>query len=285
MTGTIPSVMLDKPLPAQIDVCGLTHPGRVRKTNADHFLVASFHRAMVIHSSSLGVALPALSTDSRGYVFLVADGVGALPQAGTGSERAIESVARSLTEMSEVCMPTQPQLEREMAERLRAAVSRAHEALLELGKDARGAAATTLTALVAIWPRVFIIHAGDSRCYRLREGELERFTVDQTMAQALVEAGAVRAGSPEEARLKNVLVSALGSAQLEAQVIVSDLRRGDVLFLCTDGLTRHVSDDEIRERLSSGAAAERICHDLVDLALERGGVDNITVVVGRRRTD
>ena len=78
---TQPNV-LQKPLPSQIDVCGLTHRGHVRSENADHFLIASFHRAMQVHNSSIPAsAFPALSADSRGYVFLVADGVGAFAQA------------------------------------------------------------------------------------------------------------------------------------------------------------------------------------------------------------
>ena len=88
---------LAKPLPSEIDVFGCTHRGRVRSENADHFLVASFHRAMRVHAASVEpAAFSPLSTDSRGYVFLVADGVGAFAQAADGSARAIQLVAQYL---------------------------------------------------------------------------------------------------------------------------------------------------------------------------------------------
>ena len=99
-SGVTDSRAVHKPLPAEIDVCGLTHRGRVRSENADHFLIASFHRAMQVHNSSIpDTAFPALSADSRGYVFLVADGVGAFAQAANGSARAIRSVAQYLIDM------------------------------------------------------------------------------------------------------------------------------------------------------------------------------------------
>src|SRR3954454_14157968 len=101
-SGVTDSRAVQKPLPAEIDVCGLTHRGRVRSENADHFLIASFHRAMQVHNSSIpSTAFPALSADSRGYVFLVADGVGAFAQAANGSARAIRSVAQYLVDTSE----------------------------------------------------------------------------------------------------------------------------------------------------------------------------------------
>src|SRR5690242_18031142 len=98
-----------KPLISELDVCGLTHPGHVRKKNADHFLVASFHRAMNILASSLLTELPPMSTDSRGFVMLVADGVGGSPHASEGSEQAIASVAQYLMSMGEISLQTNPE--------------------------------------------------------------------------------------------------------------------------------------------------------------------------------
>ena len=276
---------LEKPLPSEIDVCGLTHRGHVRSENADHFLIASFHRAMQVHASSIPEsAFTAHSADSRGYVFLVADGVGAFAQAANGSARAIRSVAQYLVDMSEVSLPSDPAREEEMVNRIRAAFAEAHETLLQLDEQGEpGSAITTLTMLIAIWPRAFIVHAGDSRAYRLRNGTLSRLTTDQTMAQAMIDTGAMTHDSAEASPLKHVLLSALGSAQVDPQVLVQNLERPDVMLLCTDGLTKHVSDDEIREHVSRPVSSESICRTLIDLALERGGEDNVTVVVGKAR--
>jgi protein phosphatase len=276
---------LQKPLPSEIDVCGLTHRGRVRTENADHFLVASFHRAMQVHNSSIPTnAFSSLSADSRGWVFLVADGVGAFAQAANGSARAIRSVAQYLVDMSEVSLPSDPDREEEIVSRARAAFSEAHETLLQLDEEGvQGTAVTTLTMLIAIWPRAFIVHAGDSRAYRLRGGVLTQLTTDQTMAQALIDSGAMTRDSAEASPLKHVLVSALGSAQVDPQVSVHALERYDVMLLCTDGLTKHVSDAEISEHLRRGASSESTCESLLELALARGGEDNVTVVMGKAR--
>jgi protein phosphatase len=276
---------LQKPFPAEIDVCGLSHRGRVRSENADHFLIASFHRAMQVHNSSLPhTAFSPHSADSRGYVFLVADGVGAFAQAANGSARAIRSVAQYLVDMSEVSLTTEPDREREIVSRVRDAIVAAHETLLELDEDGiPGSAVTTLTMLVAMWPRLFLVHVGDSRAYRLREGELTQLTTDQTMAQAMVDSGEWTRATADASPLRHVLVSALGSSQVDPQVQALALERNDVLLLCTDGLTKHVSDAEIRDHLLRGASSEAACQSLIDLALSRGGEDNVTVVLGQAR--
>lgn len=282
-TTVTDSRALQKPLPGEIDVCGLTHRGRVRSENADHFLIASFHRAMQVHSSSIPAdAFSALSADSRGYVFLVADGVGAFAQAANGSARAIRSVAQYLVDMSEVSLSTDPDREDEIVARVRSAVVEAHETLLKLDEEGiPGSAVTTLTMLVAIWPRLFLVHVGDSRAYRLRDGELTQLTTDQTMAQAMVDSGEWTRATAEASPLKHVLVSALGSSQIDPQVSALPLERRDVVLLCTDGLTKHVSDEEIRTQMMRADTTESICHSLVELTLARGGEDNVTVVMGK----
>ena len=135
----------------------------------------------------------------------------------------------------------------------------------------------------AFWPRAFVVHVGDSRYYRLRDGELKRLTSDQTYEQLMLESGAIKPGSAEATRLKHVLWSAVGNDELVPQVVSTDLTRRDVSLLCTDGLTKHVSDDEIRAHLSRKESSESICRSLLDLALARGGSDNVTVVVGKVR--
>ena len=274
-----------KPLPADIDVCGLTHRGRVRSENADHFLIASFHRAMQVRHSSLpSVAFSQHSADSRGYVFLVADGVGAFAQAANGSARAIRSVAQYLVDMSEVSLVAEPDREHEIMSRVHDAISEAHEALLALDEDGiPGSAVTTLTMVVTIWPRLFVVHVGDSRAYRLRGGELTQLTTDQTMAQAMVDSGEWTRAIADASPLKHVLVSALGSSQVDPQIQVLPLERADVMLLCTDGLTKHVSDEEIRDQVMRPDSASTICQSLIDLALSRGGEDNVTVVMGKAR--
>jgi PPM family protein phosphatase len=283
LSGRLPT---QKPLPSEIDVFGCTHPGRVRATNADHFLVASFYRAMKVHASSLAAeSFPPLSTYTRGFLFLVADGVGGFSQAAEGSARAVQTVTQSVLNMGDVCMQSEPWSESEVAERLHTFVLAAHDALRgDLPPGGGGVNATTFTMVIAIWPRYFVIHCGDSRAYRFRKGALQRLTRDQTMAEAMIEAGAMTREAAEASHLRHVLVSALGSPQLEPEVRVTDSERGDKIFCCSDGLTKHVEEAEIARRLGGAGNAESICRDLLDLALQRGGEDNITVLLGQART-
>ena len=273
-----------KPRPEQIDAYGVTHVGHRRGENADHFIVASLHRAMRVHATSLAPdAVPPMSSDSRGYLLLVADGVGGLARAREGSEQATDAIARFLLEMGEVTYPLDEDGEAIIVERLRGFVHHVHDALREEFEQNRAGAATTITIALAMWPRCFIVHAGDSRCYRMRDGRLELMTSDQTLAQALIDAGALKPDAEPVARLKNTLVSAVGSSQLDVQIVSEQLRATDQWLLCTDGLTRHVTDDEIAARLRQPGRAEEVCRDLLQLALDRGGEDNVTVICGRLR--
>ncbi|HEY9226787.1 MAG TPA: hypothetical protein VIP11_09085, partial [Gemmatimonadaceae bacterium] len=175
---------------------------------------------------------------------------------------------------------TEPEREAEVIDRLRSLAAEAHARLLAFGNLVGGAAATTITMLIVHWPRVFIVHAGDSRCYRLRDGIFEQLTTDQTMAQAMVDAGAMSRQVAEASNLKNILISAVGGSQLDIQVIATEIRRSDRYLLCTDGLTRYVSDEEIHEQVGSQRPSEDVCTTLRDMALERGGADNVTIICG-----
>jgi protein phosphatase len=135
----------------------------------------------------------------------------------------------------------------------------------------------------SFWPRAFVVHVGDSRAYRYRDGNLERLTTDQTFAQMMVQAGALTPAGAEASHLKHILWSAIGSQEVVPEVHTTDVTRRGVVLLCTDGLTTYVTDDEIKTHLASCTSAEETCHKLLDLALSRGGQDNVTVVIARVR--
>jgi serine/threonine protein phosphatase PrpC len=284
--ATQPSVTHDRPSMAEIDVCGVTHPGHVRPANADHFLVASFHRTLRVHATSLGDALGPQETENRGVLLLVADGVGGEAGAGEGAARAVTAVAQHLLHESEICSQLVADRREYAVEHLREAVGKAHQTLLRAGDvDAGDRRATTLTMYAAFWPFAFVLHVGDSRCYRFRDGVLERLTTDQTVAQMMVDAGAMSAETAERSHLKHVLWSAVGSAEVVPEVVVTDCTRRGTVLLCTDGLTKHVTDAEIAAHMSRPAPTRATCEALVDLALSRGGTDNVTVVMARTKKD
>lgn len=279
-TDTLQAGTVLRPATSEIDVFGLTDRGRVRKSNADHFLIGSFHRSLRIHATSMGGDLGPRETESRGFIGVVADGVGGMDAAAEGSAQALETVARHLLHASEICSNMAVSREQEAIEELKRAVAEAHRALRE---DVRQGSATTLTMFAAFWPRAFVVHVGDSRLYRLRGMEFRCMTTDQTVAQMMVEAGAMTREVAERSNLKHVLWSAVGSHEVAPQVVTYDCDIRDRTLICSDGLTKHVSEEEIRDHLLRDLSSEDTCRALVQLALERGGSDNVTVVMGRVR--
>ena len=274
-----------KPLDEEIDVFGLTHPGNVRKDNQDHFLICSLHKQIRLHGTSLPDPEHLVEGERLAFVAMVADGVGSRAAGREASRRALEAVTRFVTQTMRCYYNGDPTQEGEFLRALRAAALASHETLLAQGQEHPEWAgmATTLTLALGVWPRVYVLQVGDSRFYQLRDGELRQVTRDQTMAQELVDLGALR---PEEAGtspMSRVLSSAIGGTQTAPAVTKIDVQWGDVALLCSDGLTRHVSDDEIRARLLALESSEQACRALLADALARGGTDNITIVVGRPR--
>jgi len=275
-----------RPVTSDVDCFGLTHQGKVRSKNDDHFLIASLHKLMRVHQTSLPDpdAMPLVS-ETRGFLFMVADGVGGRPHGDVASGTALRYIAQYVTHLMDLYHRLDPERETQFLAELEKSVQRSHEVLLaetERAGEGRGGA-TTLTMVAAVWPRAYLVQVGDSRCYRLRDGTLERMSRDQTMAQALVEQGALSPSDAEHSPLRNLLASALGGNEARPMTATTDIRWDDVMLMCTDGLTKHVPEAEIEAELRATASAEATCRRLVDLALERGGTDNVTVLVSRLR--
>jgi len=273
-------------LPADVDLFGLTHQGKVQTHNEDHFLIASLHKLLQVQQTSLPREDTAqLVSDSRGYLFLVADGVGGIPDGHLASETVLRTIADYVTNLMDLYRRLDPAREAEFLEELAESVRSSHRILRERSTREHGGKglATTLTMVAVLWPRAYLVQVGDSRCYRLRDGRLEQLSRDQTIAQALLDAGAL---TPEEAGrspLRGVLASAVGGPDASPYTASDDVRRGDVMLLCTDGLTKHVAEHELEAELGQMVSAELSCRHFVDLALERGGSDNVTVIIGRMR--
>jgi protein phosphatase len=275
-----------RPHPESVDVFGLTHLGNVRKENQDCFLIASLHKSMQVHNTNLpDDHLGELRSPSRGYVFLVADGVGGVPGGQDASRTALGAIVDYVLQAMDLYVQLDPDVEPKFLAQLQRSVEQSHEVVRQVGETDGGHAgmATTLTMVCIRWPRGYLVHVGDSRCYMLRDGELILLTKDQTMAQAMVDAGTLSPDQAEESSLKHVLYSAIGAMRAEPMTLSTTLRQSDIMMLCSDGITKHVSDDEIRDHLRDCTHAETTARALVDLALERGGSDNTTVVIGRIR--
>ncbi|MEQ8765921.1 MAG: protein phosphatase 2C domain-containing protein [Planctomycetota bacterium] len=271
---------------ARMDSFGLTDIGRQREINEDQFLIADLTKSAAIRQSSMGLEIDPASREEQpaGQLLVVADGMGGHAAGEIASalvtKTLVESIVLEKGKSSLLELPDE-----ELIEQLQATLQRCQEAILEESKAVpeRRGMGTTLTMAFVVGMKVFVVHVGDSRCYLYRTGELEQVTTDHTIAQQLVESGKL---APEEARdshWSHLLVNALGGSEdiLSPEVQWADLEDGDVLLLCTDGLTQHLTDAEILKVLDGEKSIEKACQQLVRAANDGGGTDNITAVVAR----
>jgi serine/threonine protein phosphatase PrpC len=272
-----------RPQERDVDIFGRSHVGKVRQENQDQYFAASLHKTMRIRGTSVARCRLRDVNEPVMALLMVADGVGGGPGGRKASETAVEAVWSYLAGAVDVYWTLGPGMEHLLLRRLEEAVERCHAVVCseaERNADLRGMA-TTLTMAAVVWPRLFVVQVGDSRCYRLQGGQLQRLTTDQTMAQALLAQG-LPPERVDTSRLGHVLASAIGSDMAPATTTF-DLEWDDRLLLCTDGLTNHLTDGEIRDVLVGASSARDACGTLVDRALHGGANDNVTVVVGRLR--
>ena len=285
-TGGIAAPPTRKPTDEELDVHGLTHPGKVRTTNQDHFLICSLRKQMLVHLTSLsGLDRMPVLTERLAFLAVVADGVGGSAGGETASRVAVEAVTRYIAESVQCYYASHGEGGDMFLASLQDAAAQCHEDLLGLGRDQPEleGMATTLTLWLGVWPRAYLLQVGDSRCYLLRDGELTQLSRDQTMAQELIDAGVMARAEASRTRWAHTLSSAIGGRQTAPIVTRLEQEWGNVGLLCSDGLTRHVSDDRIRDRLRSMTSARQVCEDLLQDALDDGGTDNITILVGRTK--
>jgi len=272
-----------KPRDDEIDRHGLTHQGLVRKTNQDHFLLASVHRSVRVHLTSLTEQerLP-FGEERLAYVAMIADGVGG----GDGGEQASRTALETASQYvlgSLHAFRTVGAEDETFTNALQDAAMMTHAAVVERAKTMPEirSMATTLTLWLGMWPWYYVLQVGDSRYYLYRDGKLTQLTRDQTVAQDLVDQGVLKRVDAEHSRFAHVLSSAIGGS--ETRPVVTRLRAdwSNVHVMCSDGLTKHVTDEQIAHRLATMTSSKQVCEALLQDALDGGGSDNITIIVGR----
>jgi serine/threonine protein phosphatase PrpC len=212
------------------------------------------------------------SMSARPPVFVVADGMGGAQAGEVASKVAVEAFEQGLPEAGSA--------EQRLVQRTREANQQIHE--LSHAEQERAGMGTTLTAAYVDGDELAIAHVGDSRAYLLRRGELKRLTRDHTLVGALVEQGKLTEEEAAEHPQRSIITRALGpEAYVEVDTWRYPLRAGDVVLLCSDGLTSMVSDERIADLLLAAASLEQMADRLIDEANAAGGRDNITVVLFR----
>lgn len=276
-----------KPDDDEIDVYGLSHTGKVRPDNQDHFLLASLHKRLTVHQTNLTAAERLPFAEKRlAFVAMVADGVGG----GIGGAAASATTLEIATEYILGSMDCYDRAnsgddEGTFIVALQDAAMRAHQAVVTRAQadPDRGRMATTLTLWMGVWPWYYLLQVGDSRYYLYRDGKLSQLTRDQTMAQDLVDQGVWTRTVGEQSRLANVLSSSIGGQTTMPVVTRLKADWENIHLLCSDGLTKHVSDERITERLGAMTSAKEACEQLLQDALDGGGSDNISIIVGWAR--
>ncbi len=265
-----------------IDAFGLTDKGKVRKDNEDHFVVADIRRSVEMRCGSLSPdALVNRIGTTNAHLFAVADGVGGGPDGDVASERTAAAVLSYVGGTAMCFNGLDVDREHELLGALEETVHKVHQQLVsEVGPNVK-APATTLTLVLLVWPRAYLIHVGDSRAYVRRRGRVQLLTRDQTFGEYMVSAGAWTEEQAMKSRTAETLASAIGGSDLTPTVGLIDLEPGDSLMLCSDGLTKHVSTERIAEVLALPSDSRTMAETLVTEALDGGGSDNVSVIVAR----
>ena len=288
--------LLDAPAPARVEAdvptnsqrplavhsAGLTNPGR-RRGNEDQFLIADLRKALHIRQSSVAQA-PIHYSQPQGHLFVVADGVGGAAGGELASALAVDVVEHVILDALHCCH-RDLRTDGSKGSPFETAVTEADCRLVSESRrrpELHGMG-TTLTLGYVDCRDLYVAHVGDSRCYLLRDHLLHRLTRDHTMVDELVRRGVL---TPEEASQhgwRHVITNVVGGSEEGVAVEVHSLplSSGDVMLLCSDGLSEMVPETEIQSILDIETEPEAACRRLVERANECGGKDNITAVVAR----
>ena len=279
-----PDLATVRPADDELDFFGMTHRGKVRPDNQDQFLVCTIHPQVVIHGTSLASTdtLPLRGT-RLATLLLIADGVGGAAAGSEAARVATEAVTRYVTSTLRCYHAAGASKDEEFLDALRAAALEAHVAVRSEASQRSDASkmATTLTLSIVVWPWLYVVQVGDSRAY-FYDGKLHQITRDQTIGQELVDKGILPADRLAKSPFRHVLSSAIGADEALPIVTRVDIRTPrPLIIMCSDGLTKHVSDAELADAVENVQSSEKLVRDLLELALSRGGSDNITIIAAR----
>jgi protein phosphatase len=263
--------------PLRVEVFGRTDVGKTRDHNEDSFLVADLTRRI----ASLQPDVREQEVGGRGSLFIVADGMGGAAAGEIASDMAVDTI---YTHMINQWGNDPENTEQRFAYRLKEAVEVANRQIHEYAKahpEHRGMGTTT-TAAGIYSGALYVSQIGDSRGYLIRNGKITQITKDQSLMQRLVDAGELTEEEAAVSERRNIILQALGpDPNVKVDLTRQELRRGDYLIMCSDGLSGLVPKEDMLKIVSETPDLVAACRELIDLANTRGGPDNITCVVAR----
>ncbi|MGA1309545.1 MAG: PP2C family protein-serine/threonine phosphatase [Gemmatimonadaceae bacterium] len=270
--------------PVSIEVVSRTDVGRRREHNEDAFLVADLaaaQPAQPVTEERERLAWPLRTVGSRGALFVVADGMGGAAAGELASGMACAVILEEVRAQWAETPATDPD---RFAQTLRLATERANQRIhahATTHPDTKGMG-TTVTLAGLLGDTLYLCQVGDSRAYLIRRGIATQITKDQSLMQRLVDAGELTAEEAEVSERRNIILQALGpEARVKVDLTVQRVQRGDLLVVCSDGLSGQVRGPEIAQLLGAAPTLHAGCDALIDRANATGGPDNITAIVVR----
>src|SRR5438270_2201524 len=269
--------MFGRSKPIRVEVFAKSELGGTRDHNEDKCLVADLTKK----SASLLPEVRRHDIGPRGTLLVVADGMGGAAAGEVASAMATDTIYAHLMKTWNAENEVTPQ---RFAYRLKEAVEVANASIHAHAKahpEVRGMGTTT-TAAGVLNDHLYLTQVGDSRAYLIRGGEAHQLTKDQSLMQRLVEAGELTEEEAAQSERRNIILQALGpDPKVKVDLTHQEVRRGDILVLCSDGLSGQVKKEEIAEIAARERDLQAACDRLIALANERGGPDNITVILAR----
>jgi len=269
----------------RVECAAASDVGKVRANNEDHYLISRLGRSMTVLSTSLPPDALSESFEEAGYVLVVADGMGGMAAGEVASSLAITSGIKQSLRSPKWSFRFDDAEARELVQRVTRYFEGMHAAVMARANSdaALAGMGTTLTVAYSAGLDLFTFHVGDSRAYLFRGGRLQQLTRDHTVAQMLADSGSVTPDEAAHLDVRHVLTNALGAGRpaISPQVRRVRLADGDMVLLCSDGLTEMVADERIAALLTRHAAPADACNALVGEALANGGHDNVTVLIAR----
>lgn len=263
--------------PVKLVVGAVTDVGRSRDHNEDSYLVWNLRA----NEAPQGLESTGAFTDRDGIIMAVCDGMGGAAAGERASAIAVDTLASRSARLDQDLLGRPD----EFGDWLCGSVTEADRRILDeaaTDPELEGMGSTMTVISVTPGGLLFLAHVGDSRAYHLRDGQLRQLSVDHSFVAELVAMGKISAEEARTHQNRNLLMQALGLGRpLDVDRLTIELLAGDRMMLCSDGLYDLVSDEEIRQAMSSTEDPATLCHDLIALANERGGSDNITVIAAR----
>lgn len=238
-----------------MNISALTDVGLVRNNNEDSFFK---------------------STDFDFPLFIVADGMGGHNAGETASKMAVEIIKQYFIENNNSLNSGQ-----KLIDIIKNSIKDANESIYKFSKtdDIYSGMGTTITLAYILKEDIYIGHVGDSRAYLIQDNSICQITEDHSLVQELVKSGSITIEEGKTHPQRNMITRAAGTSEdIEVDIIIKEYIKGDIFFICSDGLSNMISDTEIKNTFNKKSSIKNACEDLINKAKENGGRDNITVI-------